>query len=217
MIGHLTGVIIESNPPELILDVQGVGYELFAPMTTFYQLPDLHHRSTGAGQSKPLVSLFTHMVVREDVQQLYGFYHRADRQLFRELIKVGGIGPKLALTILSGMDTATFVHSIRHQDTALLTTLPGLGKKIAERLIIEMKDRLKHWSYPQPTHDGNTDSTLVKMPLTEARRSLSDAQQALITLGYKPQQAQQVLTAIQGADELSCEQLIRAALKELMK
>ena len=217
MIGQLTGLLIEKNPPELLLDVQGVGYELFAPMTTFYQLPDVASRSNDSHQAKPLISLYTHMVVREDVQQLYGFYHRADRQLFRELIKVSGIGPKLALTILSGMDSVTFVQSIRHQDSALLTTLPGLGKKTAERLIIEMQDRLKNWSYQQAAPDLNADSTVVKMQLTESRQPLSDAQQALIALGYKPQQAHQVLTSIQGADELSCEQLIRGALKVMMK
>jgi Holliday junction DNA helicase RuvA len=210
MIGQLTGVLIEKNPPELLLDVNGVGYELFAPMTTFYQLPDVD-------QCKRVISLYTHLVVREDVQQLYGFYHRADRQLFRELIKVNGVGPKLALTILSGMDTLTFVQSIRHQDTALLTSLPGLGKKTAERLIIEMQDRLKNWSYQQAANEMNADATVVNMQLNETRQPLQDAQQALISLGYKPQQASQVLAAIQGHDELSCEQLIRTALKVMMK
>jgi Holliday junction DNA helicase RuvA len=217
MIGQLTGLLIEKNPPELLIDVQGVGYELYAPMTTFYQLPDEVSRSADANPSKPLISLYTHMVVREDVQQLYGFYHRADRQLFRELIKVSGIGPKLALTILSGMDSVTFVQSIRHQDTALLTSLPGLGKKTAERLIIEMQDRLKNWSYHQSAPDGNAVATVINMQLTESRQPLNDAQQALIALGYKPQHAHQVLNAMQGADELSCEQLIRGALKVMMK
>ncbi len=217
MIGQLTGVLLEKNPPELLIDVQGVAYELFAPMTTFYQLPDIECQSLDAGQSKQLISLYTHLVVREDVQQLYGFYQRADRQLFRELIKVNGVGPKLALTILSGIDTVTFVQSIRHQDSALLTTLPGVGKKIAERLIIEMQDRLKNWSYHHASAGVNADATVVKMQLTESRQPLSDAQQALIALGYKPQQASQALAGIQAADELSCEQLIRTALKVMMK
>lgn len=206
MIGRLTGMLVEKNPPELLLDVQGVGYELFAPMTTFYQLPE-------PSQTPQLISLYTHLVVREDAHQLYGFYQRADRQLFRELIKVNSVGPKLALAILSGMDTLTFVQSILRQDTALLVSLPGLGKKTAERLIIEMQDRLKSWPY----HLAEHSSVETNPQLLETRQPLQDAHQALIALGYKPQQATQVLTSIANADELSCERLIRAALKVLMK
>ena len=133
MIGLLRGRILDKQPPRLLLDVQGVGYEIDAPMTTFYDLPDV-----GAE-----VTLFTHLAVREDAHTLYGFILLSDRDLFRSLLKVNGVGARLALTILSGMESQTFVACVQGGDAAALVKLPGIGKKTAERLIIELRDRLE--------------------------------------------------------------------------
>ncbi|HSB97665.1 MAG TPA: Holliday junction branch migration protein RuvA, partial [Spongiibacteraceae bacterium] len=135
MIGRIRGKLLEKQAPELLVDVNGVGYEIQAPMTTIYQLPAL-------GET---VELFTHLVVREDAHLLFGFASLRDRALFRALIKVNGVGPKLALTILSGMDAQDFVRCVRDNDGAGLVRLPGVGKKTAERLLIEMRDRLRDW------------------------------------------------------------------------
>ncbi len=133
MIGRLQGTILDKQPPLLLLDVQGVGYELAASMSTFYQLPEVGEQ----------VVLHTHMVVREDAQLLYGFFALAERVMFRHLIRISGVGPKLALTILSGMSTADFSQCIKEADAKALTRLPGVGKKTAERLVVELKDRLE--------------------------------------------------------------------------
>ncbi|HIJ48241.1 MAG TPA: Holliday junction branch migration protein RuvA, partial [Gammaproteobacteria bacterium] len=135
MIGRLSGVLVERKPPELLVDVGGVGYELEASMSTFYQLPTV-------GES---VVLFTHMVVREDAQLLYGFATESERRMFRALIRVRGVGAKLALAILSGMSAEDFVRSVQDENITALVRLPGVGKKTAERLVLEMKDRLKEW------------------------------------------------------------------------
>ena len=135
MIGRLRGIILEKQPPELVLDVHGVGYELSAPMSTFFNLPALNDE----------VTLFTHMVVREDAQLLYAFATERERLLFRSLLKVNGVGAKLALTILSGSDVDTFARSVQEGDTASLTRLPGVGKKTAERLIVEMSAQPWGW------------------------------------------------------------------------
>src|SRR6188508_2465507 len=135
MIGLIRGIIIEKQPPQLVVDVQGVGYEIDAPMSTFYQLPE-------AGNE---VRLYTHFVVREDAHHLYGFYTSEERHLFRTLLKVNGVGPRLALTILSSIAPPEFVHSILNNDTVTLVRLPGVGKKTAERLVIEMRDKLSDW------------------------------------------------------------------------
>ncbi|MDX1697365.1 MAG: Holliday junction branch migration protein RuvA, partial [Thiohalobacterales bacterium] len=132
MIGLLRGRILSRQPPQLLLDVEGVGYEIDAPMTTFYNLP-------GVGEE---VTLYTHLAVREDAHTLYGFINTADRDLFRSLLRVNGVGAKLALTILSGMDGPSFARCVQESDTAALVRLPGVGKKTAERLIIELRDRL---------------------------------------------------------------------------
>jgi Holliday junction DNA helicase RuvA len=136
MIGQIRGIILEKQAPQLTVDVHGVGYEIDAPMSTFYQLPD-------AGKE---VRLYTHFVVREDAQLLYGFYTQEERHLFRTLLKVNGVGPKLALTILSSASPDEFVRSVLNNDTDSLVKLPGIGKKTAERLVIEMRDKLKEWS-----------------------------------------------------------------------
>ncbi len=133
MIGRLTGILAEKQPPEILLDVHGVGYELLLPMTSFYDLPELNQE----------VTLFTHFVVREDAQQLYGFSHKADRHLFRELIKTNGVGPKLGLAILSAMSVEEFSYAIEREEVSKLTKIPGVGKKTAERLVVELKGKFK--------------------------------------------------------------------------
>ena len=136
MIGRLRGIILEKQAPDIVLDVQGVGYEVAAPMSTFFNLPAIDEE----------VTLFTHLIVREDAQLLYGFATIRERLLFRSLLKVNGVGAKLALTILSGSDVDDFARSVQEGDAASLTRLPGVGKKTAERFIVEMRDRLKEVS-----------------------------------------------------------------------
>lgn len=196
MIGRLTGNIIEKQPPELVLDVQGVGYELSVPMSTFVNLPALQER----------VTLYTHMVVREDAQLLYGFLSERERLLFRSLLKVNGVGAKLALTILSGSDVDSFATSVAEGDSASLTRLPGVGKKTAERLIVEMRDRLKEVG----TAMGLDSAVTRHMP--DNRGNRSDAVDALVALGYKSAEADKMIRAV-AADDLSTEQLIRQALQ----
>lgn len=191
MIGRLRGVILEKKPPVCVVDVQGVGYEIEAPMSTFYHLPEI-------GQT---VELYTHLVVREDAQLLYAFYHLQERLLFRQLIKVNGVGPKLALTILSGIEADQFVQCVQHNNTQALMTLPGVGKKTAERLLIEMRDRLKDW------HNGTAASVQ-----SAAQDYVQEAVSALISLGYKPQEASRLVSRVQGEYQNS-ESLIRLALQ----
>lgn len=202
MIGQLKGIILEKQPPQLLLDVNGTGYEIDAPMSTFYHLPE-------TGQE---ITLFTHFVVREDAHHLYGFYAREERQLFRTLLKVNGVGPRLGLTILSGIDASEFVRCIVNNDTATLVRLPGVGKKTAERLVIEMRDRLSAWQH-SPL-DLNQPS--IKLEQNTRNQVVHDAVSALITLGYKPQEASR---AVSKADDgtLSREEIIRRALKEMVK
>lgn len=205
MIGRLKGILAEKMPPQLLVDVQGVGYEVEAPMSTFYQLPAL-------GET---VELFTHFVVREDAQLLFGFADRNERRLFRDLIKVNGVGPKLALTILSGIEASQFVRCVNDGDTNALVKLPGVGKKTAERLLIEMKDRLKDWATdPEvfellPTESGQP---VAPMAVSDGRE---EAEQALIALGYKPAQASKAVNGVYSAG-MSTEELIRAALKGMI-
>jgi len=194
MIGLLRGTILDKQPPHLLLEVQGVGYELEAPMTTFYDLP-----ATGG-----VVTLYTHLAVREDAHLLYGFAKVTDRDLFRHLLRVNGVGARLALTILSGMDAGAFAGCIQAGDTAMLVRLPGVGRKTAERLIVEMRDRL----------DSLAGITLARPGIAARPTSspLEDAVTALIGLGYKPQEASRMVRAIDTA-ELSSEEIIRAALQ----
>ena len=145
MIGRIRGTVAQKQPPDILVEVGGVGYELQVPMTTLFQLPELGSE----------VSLLTHFVVREDAQLLYGFIDERDRGLFRQLIKVSGVGPKLALTILSGMDADSFTRCVHREDVAALVALPGVGKKTAERLLVEMRDKLKGgWSAGEQTVSG---------------------------------------------------------------
>ncbi len=201
MIGRIKGTIIEKQAPELLIDVNGVGYEVFAPMSTFYRLPSLGE----------VVVLYTHFVVREDAQLLYGFFDKQERLLFRTLIKVNGVGPKLALTILSGIEADDFVRSVHRGDSDALVRLPGVGKKTAERLIIEMKDRLKDWQ----VDGGNITSTPVHDTVVSHNVIIADAESALVALGYKPTEAAKAIAAVKGDIE-SSEELIRAALKAMV-
>ncbi len=202
MIGRLHGILLSKKPPELLLDVHGVGYELSAPMSTFYQLPE-----TGAS-----VTLHTHLVVREDAHLLYGFGSDAERQLFRTLLKVSGVGPKVALAILSGMAVDDFVRCVRNDDAAQLVRVPGIGKKTAERLLIEMRDRVANWE------GGNTaeePGKIAGLPMVKSS-AMKDAIEALITLGYSPPEASRMVNAVDTA-ELPSEKIIRAALQALVK
>ncbi len=201
MIGRLKGTVVEKHAPDLLLDVHGVGYELQAPMSTFYRLP-------APGET---ALLYTHMVVREDAQQLYGFIDAGERRLFRSLIRISGVGPKLALAILSGMDAQAFVLCVERKDTAALVRLPGVGKKTAERLLIEMRDRIREW------HDGpvgpGTDAGAVS---AGARGLVEEAETALVALGYKPQEASRAVAAVADDGVDSSEELIRRALKSML-
>ena len=198
MIGRLRGTLAEKQPPHLILDVNGLGYELEVPMTTLYRLPSV---------GEPL-TLHTHLVVREDAQLLYGFASKRERDFFRELIRLNGVGPKLALALMSSLEVDELVRCVQAQDTSALMKVPGVGKKTAERLLVELKDRFKAWE----TLPGM--STLVIEPSAGPAVSSAenDAVSALISLGYKPQEASRAVAGIK-EDGLSSEDLIRRALK----
>lgn len=201
MIGRLRGILTEKQPPWLLLDVGGVGYEVEAPLSTFFVLP-----KTGTE-----VSLFTHLVVREDAQLLYGFWAVSERRLFRELIRISGIGPRVALAILSGMDAAEFTRCVQNEDAAALTRVPGIGKKTAERLLVEMRDRLKDWQLTPASLDGSNPE-----PVSTAHSATADAVAALVALGYKPAEVDRLIAKAKKTSdaELSTEQLIRAVLKQ---
>lgn len=197
MIGRLRGIILEKHPPHLVLDVNGIGYELEAPMTTFYTLPEI-----GAE-----IQIYTHLTIRDDAHLLFGFASEDERRMFRTLIKVNGVGVKMALTILSGIESADFASCIQRGDTDRLVKLPGVGKKTAERLIIEMRDRLKDWQIAASAENQSTNKAVnpVKNPIYEA-------ESALIALGYKPQEASRFVHAV-ATDEMNSETIIREALK----
>jgi Holliday junction DNA helicase RuvA len=198
MIGRLQGTILEKLPPLILIDVQGVGYELEASMTTFYHLPE-------CGEN---IVLHTHLVVREDAQPLYGFHSLTERLMFRNLIKISGVGPKLALTILSGMSAEDFTQCILEEDSKALIKLPGVGKKTAERLVIELKDRIQKddsINLPGVSSAGGARVERQASPV-------NDAVSALISLGYKAQQASQMVRDLDIEDK-STEEIIRAALK----
>ena len=198
MIGFLRGTLLKKQPPLLILDVNGVGYEIDAPMTTFYILPDIGNE----------IEIFTHLVVRDDAHLLFGFATEDERHLFRNLIKVNGVGAKMALTILSGIEADEFSQCIQNNDAERLIKLPGVGKKTAERLIIEMRDRLDNLPKLTISHENNK-ARAYTAPVDEAVS-------ALISLGYKPSEASRYVLAIV-EDNMSSEELIRKALKHSVK
>ena len=202
MIGRIRGQLVLKQPPDILVEVGGVGYELQVPMTTLFQLPQLGDE----------VSLVTHFVVREDAQLLYGFIDERDRSLFRQLIKVSGVGPKLALTILSGMDSRSFARCVQRDDISSLVALPGVGKKTAERLLVEMRDKLKDWLGGADVDDGLPPGGIGLAPVTDF---VADAEGALIALGYKPQEASRVVAAVNDDSIEGSEELIRRALKSM--
>ncbi|MDM7857289.1 Holliday junction branch migration protein RuvA [Thiopseudomonas acetoxidans] len=198
MIGYLRGVLLDKQPPFITLDVNGVGYELEVPMSTLFQLPE---------QGKEL-ELHTHLVVREDAQLLFGFYSKRDRLMFRELIRLNGVGPKLALALMSGMSANELIACVHAEDTARLMKVPGVGKKTAERLLVELKGRFKDW---------DSGATAISLPgqganVANSSSAEQDALSALISLGYKPAEASRSIRAI-FAEGLSSEELIRRALQ----
>jgi Holliday junction DNA helicase RuvA len=200
MIGTLAGVLAFKSPPHLLLEVGGVGYEVEAPMSTFYTLPAVGERTR----------LLTHLVVREDAHILYGFATLEERSLFRNLLRVSGVGPRIALAILSGGTAATFALAVREQDAAALTRIPGVGRKIAERLIVEMRDRLDQIG-AGPSEFGVASASTAQGAETEAYG-------ALVSLGYKPVEATRLLKGL-GAESagLSTEELIRRALQTAVR
>lgn len=210
MIGRIRGKLVEKKAPEILVETGGIGYEIQVPMSTVYQLPEV-------GQD---VSLHTHFVVREDAQLLYGFYHNSEKTLFRTLIKVNGVGPKLALTLLSGMAVSDFVRCVQNNDVAALVNMPGVGKKTAERLLVEMRDKLKDLTL-QIGATGIELATSAVAPTEAAIDYRYEAETALVSLGYKPQHAARAIAQVvkredeNGSDIDSSETLIRLALKSL--
>jgi holliday junction DNA helicase RuvA len=199
VIGFLRGKLVYKAPPFLIMDVNGVGYEVEAPMTTFYDLPALNEE----------IKLHTHLVVREDAHILFGFSAEAERTLFRALIKVNGVGPKLALTILSGQSADEFYRCIQDNDSLTLVRLPGVGKKTAERLIIEMRDRLPDLGVSTAT---NTDNAGAVTSVPAVGNPKQEAISALCSLGYKPLDASKMIQNI-SVEGKTCEAIIRLALQ----
>jgi Holliday junction DNA helicase RuvA len=204
MIGTIRGTLVHKQPPDILVEVGGVGYEIQVPMTTLFQLPPI------GGE----VFLATHFVVREDAQLLYGFIDERDRRLFRQLIKVSGVGPKLALTILSGMDAGSFARCVQRDDMSSLVALPGVGRKTAERLLVEMRDKLKDWIGAGGSAPGAAAGGETAAPFNDI---VADAEGALIALGYKPQEASRMVLAVNDDSVTSSEDLIRRALKSTVK
>lgn len=193
MIAWMQGVLLEKQPPMLLLNVNGVGYELEAPLTAFYELPELNEQ----------VSLFVHMVVREDAQLLFAFSSKNQRDLFRSLIKVNGVGPKVALAVLSTLSVQELMQCMANEDISRLTLVPGIGKKTAQRLLVEMKDKLeKEFAELALEHDSGYGGG-----------ERQDAIAALVSLGYKPADASRVVGQL--PNDLSSEAIIRQALRHL--
>lgn len=199
MIGRLSGTLIAKQPPMLLLDVGGVGYEVEAPMSTFFKLPAI-----GAA-----IVLQTHLVIREDAHLLFGFATAAEKALFREIIRITGIGPKLALAILSGIGVEDFWAAVRAAETGRLVKLPGIGKKTAERIVIELRDKAGAGGPGEVGALTSAGVTIAASPLAEARAALE-------SLGYKPVEAQKLTDAVH-KDDMSTDQIIREALKRAVR
>ncbi|MES3008182.1 MAG: Holliday junction branch migration protein RuvA [Pseudomonadota bacterium] len=204
MIGRIRGVLIEKQATDIVVDVQGVGYEIQSPMSTIYLLPSLGKE----------VLLHTHLVVREDAHLLYGFLSLDERHMFRSLIKISGVGPKMALAILSGMAVDEFVRTVRNNDLAALVRMPGIGKKTAERLVVEMKDRLADWGEVVPSA---TSFAMTPGAGLSDRQMSQEAETALVALGYKPQEAARVIAQVLklNGNLNRSEELIRLALRSM--
>jgi len=201
VIGRIRGKLLEKQLTEIQVDVNGIAYEISVPMSTLYKLPDLGNE----------LVLHTHFVVREDVQALYGFFDVSEKLLFRALIKVSGVGPKLALAILSGMAVDEFVRTVNANDVSAMVRMPGVGKKTAERLIIEMRDKLSEWDQaPMGTTSDGTE-------IGGAAKFRQEAENALVTLGYKAVDANKVINQIltDNPDVSDSETMIRLALKSM--
>ncbi|MHB8535095.1 MAG: Holliday junction branch migration protein RuvA [Sulfuricaulis sp.] len=194
MIGRLHGVLLRKEPPALLVDVGGVGYELEAPMTVFYELPAVGEK----------VTLYTHLVVREDAHLIYGFVREGQRRLFRELLKVNGVGPRVALAVLSGLSDEEFSRCVADEDIARLTRVPGIGRKTAERLVIELRDKLS-MEVTGPAAASGAGPAGPADPVSEAVS-------ALVSLGYKPNEASRAVRGV-SSKGLSAEEIIRQALK----
>jgi Holliday junction DNA helicase RuvA len=202
MIGRLTGIVADKQAPDVLIDVEGVGYEVQLPLTSFYELPEEGQKTT----------IYTHFVVREDAQLLYGFSSKQERSLFRLLIKANGVGPKLGLTILSGLTAEQFVACVEQDDVTTLVKLPGVGKKTAERLLIEMRDRIKALDVaPDFMPKLEMESSLM----SNKANDFDDAVSALVALGYSSQQANKAVKAVH-SDGVDSETLIRNALKNML-
>lgn len=202
MIGHLRGILLEKSPPEILLEVNGIGYEVLLPMTSFYHLPEVNMEA----------AIYTHLVVREDAHLLFGFYHKQDRTLFRELIKTNGVGPKLALAILSAMSVSEFSYAIEREELSKLVKIPGVGKKTAERLIVELKGKFKAYQHDDFFIEQTTTQSGIE---TDKVSATDDAISALVALGYKPAEAEKMVKRV-AKPEWDSEQLIREALKSAL-
>jgi len=200
MIGYVHGILLEKEAPLIILDVHGVGFEIKIPMSSFYDLPEISHP----------VSLYVHVIYREDAQNMFGFVRKMERDFFRELIRVNGVGPMLALTLLSGLTVEECIHCVRDENIARLVQLPGVGKRTAERLIVELKPCVERWQGKV----GSSDATENHITLNTS--AIGDAEAALISLGYKPVDAKKVLQQLDTQASTS-EEYIRLALKQLVR
>ncbi len=204
MIGRLRGIIVEKQAPDVLIDVQGVCYEVRVPMTSLYQLPEIGLETI----------LHTHLSVSENAHQLFGFAEKRDRSLFRELIKVNGVGPKMALAILSGMEVDAIVRHVMEDNAKALVNVPGVGKKTAERLVIDLRDRLKSWEVSETLSESTSE--ILESPAKGNDSIVAEAESALIALGYKPTQALQIVVAVQKQHQVErSEELIRLALRSL--
>ena len=193
MIGRLSGKILEKNPPEILLEVAGIGYEVLCPMSSFYEMGNESN-----------VSLHTHLAVKEDSHTLYGFISKDEKTLFRELVRVNGIGPKVALAILSHLNIASLMNAVANEDDTLLAKTPGIGKKTAQKLIVELKDRLEKLEL--------SNTQYQKITASNSNPNTQKAIQALQALGFKAKEADRMLSAIND-ESLSTEELIRQALQ----
>ncbi len=199
MIGKIIGLIEEKTTQHVLINVHGLCYEVDVPLTTAFSLPEIGKQ----------VSLFTHFVVREDAQLLYGFLNKKDRDMFRVLIKVNGVGPKLGITILSGLDSVALARCVIHDEVSTLVKLPGIGKKTAERLLIELRDKVKNLDIE--IGEGEVAQTAISF-----NASVQDeAESALIALGYKPQDAAKMIKSVK-TDNQTLEELIKSALKNMI-
>jgi Holliday junction DNA helicase RuvA len=205
LIGRLRGLLLEKTAPEVLIECNGVGYEVTMPMTSIYTLPEV---------SKEAI-IYTHFVVREDAQLLYGFANKVERKLFRLLIKVNGVGPKLGLAILSGMSADQFVSCVIHDDLSTIVKIPGVGKKTAERLLIEMRDRLKDWKLEADSSEIDNVLVVNTIENTFVNDEKGDATNALVSLGYNQSQADKAVKSV-FEKGMKSEDIIRHALKAML-